>query len=176
MVLEPHFLFLSSSRRRGDISDRACAILGGAQWTMEEPSVTAPFTQFTLGRGLCCPLLCGASISFTVGRARCYSGMTHRVLHVVRRNFCWRLIKIAPSLTPRPSSSSSKTPPLIRVYLRLHPPQGRDTPILPMLHKLKLILLKASPLNFLPSAIPLHLVTPTFSYFHFSKWEPGISH
>ena len=130
VVLEPRFLFLpslwSSSRRRY-LRQGVCHPGGSSKNLLSR--LLLPNSHW--GEGYAAKLLCGASISFTVGRARCYSGMTHRVLHIVRRNFWWRLIKIAPSLTPRPSSSSSKTPPLIRVYLRLHPPHGRETPILP---------------------------------------------
>ena len=148
----------------GDISDRACAILGGVRRTCCHGS----FYPIHTGERVMLPTLMRRVYFFYCG--------SRAVLQ-------WY---DAPRVTHRPAellvatnqdSTLSDSPPLLFLfkdsssYSRLPPPSSspweRDShsPILPMLHKLKLILLKAS-LNFLPSAIPLHLVTPTFSYFH----------
>ena len=181
MVLEPHFLFLprvwSSSRRRY-LRQGVCHP-GGSSVDDGRTCCPGSFYPIHTGERVMLPTLMRRVYFF-------YSG-SRAVLQ-----WC-----DAPRVTRRPAelllatnqdSTLSDSPPLLFLfkdsssYSRLPPPSSSPgegdsySPILPMLHKLKLILLKASPLNFLPSAIPLHLVTPTFSYFHFSKWEPGISH
>ena len=118
-------------------------------------------------------LRCGASNSFTLGRARRY-----RVWRTACYNFVWRsfwapLIKMAPlwlAAPPLPLLKSPQVPPLFFASTSAFIlPMGRGVDShSPDVAQTRL---KSSPLNilspFIPSAIPLHLVTPTFSCFHF---------
>ena len=161
-------LFFSCATR-GELSDRACAILGSS---VDARACHGSFYPIYTQERVVLLLTAMRRVYFFYSRSRAaLQRVTHRGLQLRLAELLLATDQDGTSLTRRPSSSSFKVSPssssFFRVYLHVHPPHGTKTPILPMLHKLNLML-KASPLNILSLSFHSILSLPLLAASTFS--------